>query len=98
VTPEDSIVIGGNFLTGYNLSLQLDIWQMEERLKVRSKFRFPLYKQLMWHTAAHYMALLYPKGENTEAPVDASNKVSTLEKEGLVSLCRCLDIWLRQVG
>jgi hypothetical protein len=21
-----------------------------------------------------------------------------LEKEGLVSLCRCLDIWLRQVG
>jgi len=96
VTPEDSIVIGGNFLTGYNLSLQLDIWQMEERLKVRSKFRFPLYKQLMWHTAAHYMALLYPQGENTEAPVDAFNKVSTLEKEGLVSLCRCLDIWLRQ--
>ncbi|CAK9227697.1 unnamed protein product [Sphagnum jensenii] len=51
---------------------------------------------LLLHTAAHYMALLYPQGENTEAPVDASNKVSTLEKEGLVSLCRCLDIWLRQ--
>lgn len=48
VTPEDSLVLGGNFLTGYNLSLQLDIWHMEERLKVRSKFRFPLYKQLMW--------------------------------------------------
>lgn len=54
--------------------------------------------RLCRHTAAHYMALLYPQGENTEAPVDASNKVSTLEKEGLVSLCRCLDIWLRQVG
>ncbi|CAM6048956.1 unnamed protein product [Sphagnum compactum] len=51
---------------------------------------------LLLHTAAHYMALLYLQGENTEAPVDASNKVSTLEKEGLVSLCRCLDIWLRQ--
>lgn len=26
VTPEDSVVLGGNFLTGYNLPMQLDIY------------------------------------------------------------------------
>ncbi|KAG0559216.1 hypothetical protein KC19_10G087900 [Ceratodon purpureus] len=94
VTPEDSLVLGGNFLTGYNLPLQLDIWQLEERLKVRSKFRFPFYKQLMWHTAAHYLAQLRPTTKVTAKKRLSS--VSKWEKEGLVSLCACLQAWLLQ--
>ncbi|KAG0567360.1 hypothetical protein KC19_7G129300 [Ceratodon purpureus] len=94
VTPEDSLVLGGNFLTGYNLPLQLDIWQMEERLKVRSKFRFPLYKQLMWHTAAYYLTQLRPASDVTTERTHSL--VSKWEKEGLVNLCVCLQSWLRQ--
>ncbi|KAJ7543485.1 hypothetical protein O6H91_09G040100 [Diphasiastrum complanatum] len=90
VTPIDSLVIGGNFLTGSNLSLQLEVWQMEERLRVRAKFRFPLYRQLMWHTALHYHKLL------EEAVGEGAEKLSKWEKEGLRSLSRCLSLWLQQ--
>lgn len=86
VTPEDSVVLGGNFLTGYNLPIQLDIWRMEERLKVRSKFRFPLFKQLMWHTTSYYLARLR----------STTDVVSRYEKEGLVRLCAYLQSWLQQ--
>lgn len=101
VTPEDSLVLGGNFLTGYNLSLQLDIWHMEERLKVRSKFRFPLYKQLMWHTAGFYLTQFRHNADVTaDTNINEEKTLSSLsrwEKEGLVSLCSCLQAWLRQL-
>lgn len=86
-TPVDSIVIGGNFLTGYNLTLQLEVWHMEERLKVRPKFRFPLYKPLMWHTASYYLELLKSGVENT---------LTQWEREGIPSLWRSLQLWLQQ--
>ncbi|XP_024528476.1 jmjC domain-containing histone demethylation protein 1 [Selaginella moellendorffii] len=87
VTHSDSIVIGGNFLTGYNLGLQLDIWLMEERLKVRQKFRFPFYKQLMWYTATRYLQLLKDDSGKEE--------VTSWEKEGLPKLVRGLKFWLQ---
>lgn len=91
-TPVDSLVVGGNFLTGYNLSLQCEIWHMEERLKVRRKFRYPLYKPLMWHTAAYYLKMLERRGKNgTKA-----NGLTVWEIEGIETLCRSLQSWLQQ--
>lgn len=58
VTPEDSVVVGGNFLHGLDMGRQLDVWKLEQRLGVRDQFRFPKYKTLMYHTAAHYVDLL----------------------------------------
>lgn len=55
---EDSLVVGGNFLTGLELTTQLYIWDMEQRLKVPGCQRYPYYQQLMWHTAEHYLKLL----------------------------------------
>eukprot|EP00899_Mesostigma_viride_P003862 jgi/Mesvir1/13477/Mv16532-RA.4 len=58
VTPKDSVVVGGNFLHGFDLRTQLEIWWMEERLAVAPKYRFPRYQQLMWYTAAHMLERL----------------------------------------
>lgn len=91
-TPVDSLVIGGNFLTGYNLSLQFDIWHMEERLKVRRKFRYPLYKPLMWHTASYYLKMLEGMGGNDTK----TNSLSVWEIEGIKSLYSSLQSWLQQ--
>lgn len=88
-TPVDSVVIGGNFLTGYNLTLQLEIWHMEERLKVRPKFRYPLYKPLMWHTASYYLESLRNRRRQKKC-------LSVWEQEGLMSLWSSLQSWLQQ--
>ncbi len=31
------------------------MWDMEGRLGVKAAFRFPMYKELMWHAAQHYL-------------------------------------------
>ncbi|KAH7431105.1 hypothetical protein KP509_08G029700 [Ceratopteris richardii] len=90
-TPMDSLVIGGNFLTGYNMRLQFDIWHMEERLKVRRKFRYPFYKPLMWYTASYYLSLLKKEGNETKRKV-----LSVWEREGIRSLCTTLQCWIEQ--
>ena len=36
---------------------------MEERLGVAHSSRFPLYRPLMWHAAAHYASVLKQSGE-----------------------------------
>ncbi|KAI5064232.1 hypothetical protein GOP47_0020902 [Adiantum capillus-veneris] len=62
---------------------------MEERLKVRRKFRYPLYKPLMWHTASYYLNLLRKKGTKKKS-------LKVWEKEGIRSLCSSLQIWIQQ--
>ena len=36
--------------------MQLAVWDMEGRLGVKAAFRFPMYKELMWHAAQHYLS------------------------------------------
>ena len=36
--------------------MQLAVWDMEGRLGVKPAFRFPMYKELMWHAAHHYLS------------------------------------------
>lgn len=50
-TPVDTLVVGGNFLTSFNISEQLKIIDIEIRTKVDKKFKFPNFNKLMFLTA-----------------------------------------------
>lgn len=54
-TPEDSLVIGGNFLTRMNFAMQLRIAQVEKATGVARKFRYPNFQKLHWYTAIRYL-------------------------------------------
>lgn len=60
-TPEDSLVIGGNFLHAMNISAQLQVYDIESATKVPAKFRFPFYKRMNWYAAHYYHDLLQGK-------------------------------------
>lgn len=53
-TPEDSIVIGGNFITLNDMELQLKIVEIEKLTKVPAKFRFPMFNKVLWLTSWYY--------------------------------------------
>ena len=55
-TPEDSLVIGGNFLTRLNFGMQLRVAQVEKATGVARKFRYPHFQKLHWYTALRYLA------------------------------------------
>lgn len=57
-TPEDSVVIGGNFLQGIGMSTQLSIYAVENKTGVPPKFRYPYFVQMQWFAAAHYLSIL----------------------------------------
>ena len=54
-TPEDSLVIGGNFLTRLNFGMQLRVSQIEKATGVARKFRYPHFQKIHWYTAFRYM-------------------------------------------
>ena len=47
-TPEDSLVIGGNFLLSSSIVPQLQVCNVEQRTRVSAKYRFPYFRQLVW--------------------------------------------------
>lgn len=53
-TPQDSIVIGGNYLTLRDMSMQLKIYDIERVTKVPTKFRFPMFNKVIWLSAIYY--------------------------------------------
>ena len=54
-TPEDSLVIGGNFLTRIDYELQLKVANVEKVTKVAPKFRYPYFQKVMWYTLIKYL-------------------------------------------
>ncbi|KAI8340251.1 hypothetical protein BC941DRAFT_348809 [Chlamydoabsidia padenii] len=60
-TPEDALVIGGNFLHGLNIGTQLRIFDIEEATNVPTKFRFPYFKRINWYAAQKYNSILQGK-------------------------------------
>jgi len=54
-TPEDSLVIGGNFLTRYDLDSQIKVTQIEKSTNVSPKFRYPFFQMVMWYTLIKYL-------------------------------------------
>ncbi|OAP62061.1 hypothetical protein AYL99_04264 [Fonsecaea erecta] len=54
-TPEDSLVIGGNFLTRLDYEMQLKIVSIEKATKVAPKFRYPYFQKVMWYALIQYL-------------------------------------------
>ena len=54
-TPEDSLVIGGNFLTRLHYEAQLKVANIERDTKVPATFRYPLFQKVMWLTLLKYL-------------------------------------------
>ena len=54
-TPEDSLVIGGNFLTRMHYGMQINIAKIEKSTGVARKFRYPHFQKILWYTAIRYL-------------------------------------------
>ncbi|KAF1985735.1 hypothetical protein K402DRAFT_356641 [Aulographum hederae CBS 113979] len=54
-TPENSLVIGGNFLTRMNYGMQIKILEIEKATKVQIKFRYPFFQRIMWFAVIKYL-------------------------------------------
>ncbi|KAI5304414.1 JmjC domain-containing histone demethylation protein 1 [Ascosphaera pollenicola] len=54
-TPEDSLVIGGNFLTRMSYAMQIKVSKIEKDTHVPRKFRYPFFQKIMWYTALKYL-------------------------------------------
>ena len=81
-TPEDSVVIGGNFLHGLDMSLQLEIHYLETRTRVPGRFRFPHFLPLMFYAGGVYLTKLQSNAFLCEQ-----------ELEGLEDLISALEGW-----
>ncbi|KAM9315211.1 lysine (K)-specific demethylase 2Aa isoform 2-T2 [Pholidichthys leucotaenia] len=54
-TPVDSMVFGGNFLHSFNVPMQLNICNIEDRTRVPVKFRYPFYYEMCWYVLERYV-------------------------------------------
>ncbi|KAI9738801.1 MAG: JmjC domain-containing histone demethylation protein 1 [Cirrosporium novae-zelandiae] len=54
-TPENSLVIGGNFLTRMSYDMQIRVNQIEKNTKMDKKFRYPYFQKILWYTAIKYL-------------------------------------------
>ena len=54
-TPEDSLVIGGNFLTRLHYSMQIRIAEIERNCKVATKYKYPYFQKVLWYAVAQYL-------------------------------------------
>lgn len=54
-TPEDSLVIGGNFLTRIHYGMQFQVLEVEKSTNVAQMFRYPFFQKIMWLTVIKYL-------------------------------------------
>lgn len=54
-TPENSLVIGGNFLTRLHYGMQIRVAEVEKATKVARKFRYPTFQKVLWYTVVKYL-------------------------------------------
>ncbi|KAK7138307.1 hypothetical protein R3I94_013816 [Phoxinus phoxinus] len=57
-TPMDTLVFGGNFLHSFNIPMQLNIYNIEDRTRVPPKFRYPFYFEMCWYVLERYLYCL----------------------------------------
>ena len=75
-TPEDSLVVGGNFVHAANLGLQCLVWRIEDRLSVEASYRYPNFKALCWYAACTFMNSLAPAAGEDAAVAKAERIAS----------------------
>lgn len=95
-TPEDSIVVGGNYLHQLDFAATVDVYEREQRLGVQPKFQFPLFRRLMWHAAAAADARL-EHAERAGVSLEACG-LTPWEVKGLPALVGMLRRWRAQPG
>lgn len=54
-TPDDSVIIGGNYLTLSDLSMHLRIYNIEKATGVPTRYRFPQFNRVLWLTSHYYL-------------------------------------------
>lgn len=82
-TPEDAVVLGGNFLHGFDAPLQLEINEIEKRTRVAMRFQFPYFRKIHFYTAGVYLQTLRSKDQ----------KLSEGEMACLPNVIKCLEKW-----
>ncbi|KAF1806074.1 hypothetical protein FB192DRAFT_1425504 [Mucor lusitanicus] len=87
-TPEDAIVIGGNFLQSFNIGTQLAVYAIEQVTDVPLKFRFPYYKRLNWYALAKFDTWLQDE--------ETASKLSYFELESMALLATFLHKDIKQ--
>ncbi|XP_077460490.1 lysine-specific demethylase 2A-like isoform X2 [Stigmatopora argus] len=77
-TPMDSIVFGGNFLHSFNIPMQLNICNLEDRTRVPMKCRHPFFYEMCWYVLERYivsltrMSYLTPEFQKLSLDIDSS--------------------------
>ncbi|KAJ8302297.1 hypothetical protein KUTeg_021284 [Tegillarca granosa] len=67
-TPIDSLVFGGNFLHDFNVPLQLQVYEIERRVKTPAKYLFPSFETTCWYAAKHVLDVLKDYIEDGKKP------------------------------
>lgn len=102
-TPQDSLVIGGNFLTRSHYSKQMAIQRIEVITDTKISQRYPKYTTLMWHCLYNYLTTDPIPAEIDQAlsagrvirqkkfkPHKQTPRYTKQELEGLPDLCNFL--------
>ncbi|KAI8425535.1 hypothetical protein MSG28_011361 [Choristoneura fumiferana] len=67
LTPQDSLVFGGNLLHSYSIEMQLQIYEIERRVETPVMLRYPLFEAMHWYAGAHLLTMLRRHNEETQA-------------------------------
>lgn len=51
LTPVDSLVFGGNFIHSLNIPMQIQIYELERKLKTPAKYQYPGFETINWLAA-----------------------------------------------
>ncbi|XP_011630466.1 histone lysine demethylase PHF8-like isoform X1 [Pogonomyrmex barbatus] len=51
LTPMDSLVFGGNFVHSLNIQMQIQIYELERKMKTPAKFQYPGFETINWFAA-----------------------------------------------
>ncbi|XP_035721387.1 histone lysine demethylase PHF8-like isoform X2 [Vespa mandarinia] len=51
LTPVDSLVFGGNFVHSLNIPMQIQIYELERKMKTPAKFQYPGFETVNWFAA-----------------------------------------------
>ncbi|XP_053557719.1 lysine-specific demethylase 2B isoform X3 [Bombina bombina] len=91
-TPADSLVFGGNILHSFNIPMQLQVYEIEDRTRVHAKFRYPFYYEMCWYVLEKYVCALTKRSHLTKDYQRESMVIDTTRKSSIDSLSS--DSWL----
>lgn len=80
-TPEDAVIVGGNYLTLRDIPMHLTIYSLERDTHVPAKYRFPKFFRVMW------LASWYYYNHQVEFLQDAVNNADSSED---INTCRTI--------